>query len=168
MKAMELIRFALQMTDGGIREMVKDLHGDPLVLPTAGGKSGDGNHPLWLMGHLAYIEGSLRYTLLGEPNPVEDWAPLFASGSRPVADPAVYPPLETVIARYAELRAETLRLLESIGEAGLDEVPRHIPPGFENEFRTVGHTLLVVALHQMVHYGQMADARRVVGLKPLL
>ena len=33
---------------------------------------------------------------------------------------------------------------------------------------TAAHTLLLTALHTMVHYGQIADARRVAGLPPLI
>jgi hypothetical protein len=31
---------------------------------------------------------------------------------------------------------------------------------------TIGRALLVIALHQMVHYGEIADARRAAGRKP--
>ena len=37
---------------------------------------------------------------------------------------------------------------------------RNIPPGFEDAMKTAGHTFLLVTLHQMVHYGQIADARQ--------
>jgi hypothetical protein len=33
---------------------------------------------------------------------------------------------------------------------------------------TFGSSLLLIALHQMVHYGQIADSRRVAGRKPLM
>lgn len=34
--------------------------------------------------------------------------------------------------------------------------------------KTFGHTFLLITLHQMVHYGQIADARRVAGRKPVM
>jgi hypothetical protein len=34
--------------------------------------------------------------------------------------------------------------------------------------KTVAHAYLLITLHQMVHYGQVADARRAAGLRPLL
>ncbi len=52
------------------------------------------------------------------------------------------------------------------GEEGLDSSPAAIPPGFENEMFTMGHTLLVIALHEMFHVGQLADARRASGREP--
>jgi uncharacterized damage-inducible protein DinB len=37
----------------------------------------------------------------------------------------------------------------------------------QNVMRTVGETLLLIALHQMGHRGQVADARRACGRKPI-
>jgi len=42
-----------------------------------------------------------------------------------------------------------------------------VSPGFEEVMKTVGQTFLLVALHNMVHYGQIADARRAAGRPPL-
>jgi hypothetical protein len=57
-------------------------------------------------------------------------------------------------------------MLDQIGEAGLDRAPKNIPPGFEDPMKTIGQTFLLISLHNMVHYGQIADARRAAGLKP--
>jgi hypothetical protein len=140
----------------------------PLTRPTPGAKGGDGNHPLWTLGHLAVIEGSIPEVLFGEPNPVAHWKPLFGSGTRPLDDPAAYPVFDEVLGTFRRLRAGTLRLLDEIGDEGLDRVPTNVPPGFEESMRTFGQTFLLIALHQMVHYGQIADARRVAGRQPLL
>jgi hypothetical protein len=136
----------------------------PLTQPTSRG----GNHPLWIMGHLAFVEGTLLQTIFGEPNPVEAWAPLFAPGTRPTADAAAYPPFAEVVATFHRLRKETIRRVEELGDEGLARAPKSIPPGFEVAMKTAGHTFLLIALHQMVHYGQIADARRVAGKAPLM
>jgi hypothetical protein len=164
MNRFELIRWAMQMTGQATAALVKDLRDAPLTQPTSRG----GNHPLWVLGHLAFLEGGVRHVLLGERNPVEHWAPLFASGTQPKADAGAYPPFDEVLATYRDLRAGNLRLLDEIGDAGLDRAPKHVPPGFEEAMTTAGQTLLLIALHNMVHYGQIADARRVAGLKPLM
>ena len=58
MKAMDLIRWALQQSDEGINAIVQDMRGDAaLTQPTEQG----GNHPLWVIGHLAFIEGVVTY-----------------------------------------------------------------------------------------------------------
>jgi hypothetical protein len=73
-----------------------------------------------------------------------------------------------VLATYRRLRARNLKLLDDVGDSGLDRAPVAVPQGFEEVMKTVGQTLLLIALHNMVHYGQIADARRAAGLKPLL
>jgi hypothetical protein len=168
MKAIELIRWAMQFSDEHTAMLLADLRGAALTPSTPGAKGGDGNHALWLVGHLAFIEGAVRHVVLGEANPVEHWAPLFAAGTRPKADAGAYPPFEEVLRTYHELRARNVKMLEELGEAGLDRAPAHVPPGFESIMTSAGQTLLLIALHNMVHNGQIADARRVAGIKPLM
>ena len=168
MKAIDLIRWAMQLTDGATANIVEPLRDHPLVQPTPGAKNGGGNHALWILGHLCVIEGSVPHILLGEPNPVEHWKPLFAAGTQPKPDASAYPPFDELLSTYRELRRRNLKLLEEIGEAGLDRVPKYVTPGCEDVMTSFGQTLLLIALHTMVHYGQIADARRVAGLKPLL
>lgn len=164
MKAIDSIRWALRFTDEGIRHLVADMRDAPLTQPTSRG----GNHPLWVMGHLAYIEGTLSPTLFGEPNPVEHWAALFAPGTTPSTDASTYPPFEEIQQTFHKLRAATLKRLDEVGEGGLDAPPKEVPPGFEEAMSSVGQTMLLITLHQMVHYGQIADARRVAGRAPLM
>jgi hypothetical protein len=162
MKAIDLIRWALQKTDEWAAGAAEELRDSPLIQPTSRG----GNHPLWTLGHLAVVEGSIPQILFGEPNPVEQWKALFGQGTRPTTDAKTYPPFDEVFSTYRRLRAKNLAQLEQIGEAGLDSAPAAIPPGFENEMFTKGHTLLVMALHEMFHVGQLADARRASGREP--
>jgi uncharacterized damage-inducible protein DinB len=162
MKTMDLIRWALKMTDDYTSRLVADMHELPLTQPTSRG----GNHPLWVLGHLAVVEGSVPQILFGEPNPVEHWALLFGQGTKPTTDATLYPSFDDVLKTYRKLRAKNVAKLEEIGEAGLDRAPKSVPPGFENEMRTIGQTLSVIALHQMFHLGQIADARRAAGKEP--
>ena len=168
MQAIELIRWAMQLTDQATARIVGDLREHPLTCSTPGGKAGDGNHAIWLLGHLAYIEGSIPRSLFGEPNKVEHWAPLFAAGTKPQADSEAYPSFDEVLSTYHNLRKSNLKLLDEIGEAGLDRIPKSPPPGFEDMMKTFGHTFLLITLHNMVHYGEAADARRVAGFKPFM
>jgi hypothetical protein len=164
MKAIDLIRWAMQMTEEGTAAIVAELRDAPLTQPTPTG----GNHPLWTLGHLAYVEGAVSSILLGEKNPVEHWKPLFGTGTQPSTDATRYPPFDEVLRTYRELRARNLELLDEIGEEGLDRVPKHVPAGFEDSMKTAGHTFLLITLHNMVHYGQVAVARHAAGLKPLM
>ena len=120
------------------------------------------------LGHLAYVDGAVTRVLRGDENPVEHWRPLFGTGTKSSPDAGVYPPFDEVLGKCRELRAPNLRLLDEIGEEGLDRPPKWVPPGFEAAMKTAGDTLLLVCLHNMVHYGQIANARRVAGRKPLM
>jgi hypothetical protein len=168
MRSIDLIRWAMQMTEQGTAAIVAGLRDAPLTQPTPGAKGGGGNHPLWILGHLCIIEGNVPHVLFGEKHPLEHWMPLFGSGTQPQTDASLYPSFDEVLRTYRELRVRNLKLLDEIGEAGLDRAPKNVPPGFEDAMKTFGQTFLLIALHNMVHYGQIADARRVAGLKPLL
>jgi hypothetical protein len=169
MNAADLIRFAMDMTEQGTAQLVADMRDAALTQPVGGGGGGtDGNHTLWCLGHLAYIEGGIPAILFGEHNPVEHWAPLFGTGSRPRGDASLYPPFDEVLTTYRDLRKRNLKLLEELSDADLDRIPKNIPPGLEDAMKTFGHTLLLVALHNMVHYGEIAVARRAAGRKPLM
>jgi hypothetical protein len=167
MTASQLIRQTLAVADGGFDRILADMGDAPLTRPTSAG----GNHPLWIVGHLAIMEGMLPGIILGPEggeNPVADWQSLFGTGTTPVADASKYPPFEQVVARYRELRARSRRLLEGLDDARMDDKPKAVPPGFEEVMTTVASTFMLVALHTMVHYGQIADARRVAGRPPLI
>jgi len=163
MKAMELIQTALQISDQGITRLVEDMRDAPLTFPTPRG----GNHPLWVIGHVAYVEANIPHIVSGELNALDRWAVLFAPGTEPKADARVYPPIDELLSAFREVRAQNLKILEALGEAGLDQATKSPPRGLEEAFKTAGQTFLVIAMHHMSHRGQVADARRAAGRKPM-
>lgn len=167
MKAIDLIRWALQASDEGVNALVQDMREAPLTRPIVGSGHPSGNHPLWNLGHMAYIEGNITSCITGDANPFEHWAHLFAPGTQPSDDAGLYPGFDEVLAKLRSLRASNLKLLDAIGEDGLDRTPRRIPPGFETAMQTIGRAFLLMPLHQMVHYGQITVARRAAGRPPL-
>lgn len=161
MKAIDVIRTALETSDRYTMSLIEDMKDAALTTPTSSG----GNHPLWVLGHLALVEGLLQHVVLGEPNPAEHLADLFGPGTEPSPDPDRYPSFDELLATYRTLRARNLRLLESLGEAGISAPTKAPPPGMERVFATVGGAFTAIALHQMNHGGQVADARRAAGRK---
>ncbi len=155
----DAIRFSLNMAEGAVMRCLASIEDAPLTFPTENG----GCHPLWVVGHLTFVEGLTYEILGGGVNPVTEWAPLFAPDTTPTADAAQYPSLEEVRARYTQLRRKNLQLLESMSEADLDRPTRSQPTGLEEHFATYGKSLLTLALHQMAHRGQITDAIRSVG-----
>src|SRR5688500_9065987 len=137
MKAIDLIRFAMELTDAATARIADDMRDAALTQP-----GGDGNHTLWLLGHLAYIEADIPRIFFGEATPIEHWPPLFATPPDPRAGACAFLPFDEVLGKYRQLRARNLRLLDEVGEDGLDRLPTGTPPGFEDAMKTFGHTFL--------------------------
>lgn len=163
MKAIDVVRTALMMSDMSIMMLAEDLRSMPMTQPTDRG----GNHPLWVMGHITFVEASMRHVLFGEPHPLAAWGALFAPGTEPSTDPSAYPPFDEVVQTYRRHRQDNMQLLDEIGEAGLDQPTKAPPKGLEDALGTFGNAFLVIAMHHMNHRGQLADARRAAGRKPI-
>src|SRR5262249_13451608 len=142
MNAIDVIKTAMTVSDQSVRMLAEDMRDAPLTSPTPRG----GNHPLWVLGHITYIEANLPHILFGTPNAVAKWAPLFAPGTEPKGDTSGYPSFDEVLKTYGELRAKNLKLLEEIGEKGLDQPTKSPPKGLEQALATVGQTFLVIAM----------------------
>lgn len=163
MTALDVLRKALQVSDRATFQLIEDMRNAPLTQPTSSG----GNHPLWILGHLATVESRIPQILFGEPDPLEHWTPLFSADSTPQTDASVYPSFGEILNGYRKARARNLEILDQLGDAGLNQPVKYPPPGLEAIIRTAGDAFLIVALHQMNHRGQVADARRAVGRTPL-
>jgi hypothetical protein len=106
--------------------------------------------------------------LFGEKNQVEDWTPIFGIGTTVVPDANKYPPFGEVRAKYDKLWQANMKLFDSFADADLDKPTKWQPPGLEQALATYGQTFLTLSLHKMSHRGQVADARRAAGRKPLI
>ena len=163
MKAIDVIRNTLAVSEAATMRLIEDMRDAALTAPTPRG----GNHPLWVLGHIAFIEGGVPRILFGEPHALEKWAVLFAPGAEPLMDAKAYPPFEEILRTYRDLRARNLQILEKLGDGGLELVPKSPLPGLEDRMKTAADVFLLAALHQMNHRGQVADARRAAGRKPM-
>lgn len=159
MNAKETIQKSLKFGDQ-FAGALGDMKDAPLTRPCK-----NGNHAMWIAGHLAVVEGRLHKMLLGIPNPLEHWKPLFDWGSTPVDDASAYPPFEEVLGAYSKLRAGTVAYLESLDEAALDAPVKLGSPHFPI-CDTVGNTLITIAAHQAGHAGEAWVIRRAAGKKP--
>jgi hypothetical protein len=164
MNTVEFIRTALDRSAGATLALIDDMKDQPLTFPTPKG----GNHPLWVLGHLAHTEGEvIQHFMLGRPNPVERWKGLFGRGSEPSAEADRYPAFDEVKRAFQDLRAETLQVLGTLTDADLDQPSKGCPPELRQFVGTYGQCFLIVVLNTMAHRGQVADARRAAGRKPL-
>jgi uncharacterized damage-inducible protein DinB len=160
MTPINAVRYALEAADRNL-VILEDMRDAPLKRPMA-----RGNHPMWILGHLAVTEGRFHHILVGEPNPVEEWKPMFDWGTEPHDDASGYPPFEEVVQRYRQLRERTLQILFDVGEAGLERPTAAPPPGLETILDTFGKTLLTLASHQSHHCGQASVIRKAAGREP--
>src|SRR3954465_3558742 len=106
MNRLELIRWAMKLTAELTDRLVADMRESAMTPTTPGG-----NHTVWALGHMTFIEGAMPHILLGETNPVEHWAPLFGTGSQPKTEASAYPPFDEILSKFRELRAKNIKLL---------------------------------------------------------
>ncbi len=159
MNTIDYIRQEMSMSKGWIGGLMADMQSAPMTLPTPNG----GNHPLWIVGHLAYSESNiLNCYILGKDNPLAEWKDTFGIGSQPVNEATAYPAYEDLLAKFETVRSETLAYLETLTDADLDK-PSHAPEERKEYFGTIGQCLTVMTTHLSFHGGQIADARRAAG-----
>jgi hypothetical protein len=164
MKTVDFIRMGLEGSAKAALVGIDDMKDAPLTFPTPKG----GNHPLWVLGHITFVEGQLvQHIMLGKPNPVAQWGELFGMKSEPTADASKYPKLEEIREKFLELRGETMKLLGTLNDEGLDQRCKACPPGMEEFIGTYGQCFLIIIFNTMTHRGQVCDARRAAGRKPL-
>jgi hypothetical protein len=159
MQTKEALQFALTVSDKAVMSVIDQMSDDPTKFPTANG----GCHPLWVLGHLTLIEGTIPAVLFGEENPVAGWYKHFGENSEPVDNAGVYPSFSEIRKKYIELRAKNLTLLASLSEDDLDKPTKAPPQGREHEFATFGRSFLTLAIHQAMHRSHVTDAFRAAG-----
>src|SRR5437016_11419812 len=106
----DAIRFSLNLAERSMFDSLARIDDIPLTFPTNEG----GCHPLWVLGHLTFVEGLAQEMLAGGENVAAEWASLFAPDSTPTDDASMYPPVEKVRARYLHLRQMNLQFLDSL------------------------------------------------------
>ncbi len=164
MKTIDYIRMSLETSKAFTFGLLDDMKDSPLTQPTATG----GNHPLWILGHLTYAEANIvNHIILGKENPLIGWKEMFGAGREPTTEANDYLPWDEVRPKFDEVRTQTMSLLDGLSEEDLDAPSKNCPPERDAFFGKVGQCFLVLTLHPMMHYGQIADSRRVLGRKPL-
>jgi hypothetical protein len=160
MKTTDYIRTSIEASKMFTLSLLDDMKDAPLTQPTSEG----GNHPLWILGHLTYSESNIiSHIIQGNENPLIGWKEMFGSGREPTTDAAQYLPWDEVRTKFDEVREKTMSFLDGRTDADLENPSKNCPPGREQMMGTIGSCFVVVALHPTMHYGQVADARRMAG-----
>jgi hypothetical protein len=161
MQSIDLIRDNLIKSRDRVLARVEDMKAHGVVFPTPRG----GAHTLWVLGHLAYIEGQVLHEFVrGQPNPLKDWAEIF-DGQDVSGDVTQYPPFDHVLATCRDVRDRTMAFIASLGEADLDTPSANVPSGFSDTFGTYRLCLQYLSDHWYMHRGHLADCRRAAGIE---
>ncbi len=163
MKATDFVKLSLENSKGWFLGLLNDMQDAPLTEPTPNG----GNHPLWVIGHIARAESDLLDGfILGKPNRFPELENC-AAGSTPSTSADDYHSMDELIGKFEEIRAATLAHLETLSDDDLDQ-KSYAPEEFGAFFGTVGACFAAMSGHMAFHNGQVADARRAAGRKPMM
>ncbi len=162
--SVRVLRAALKFSYEWIMPLAEDLADCPMVSPTPT----QGNHPLWIMGHLVFSSAGLLSMISGQPSPYENWSELFSGGTMPRVDVAAYPSYGDVLQAYEGVHLSVLRQLEIVTQSRLSERPPAVWEQVRDDpqFQTIGQLFLFISMHEMSHRGQLADARHALGRTP--
>jgi hypothetical protein len=163
MTGIDAIKASLETSHQWFMALMSDVQDALLTAPTPKG----GNHPLWALGHVVYSEASLvNGFVLGKPNPLARWEHLFDMGSQPIADAGKYPSVAELLSEFERVRTDTLKVLSGFTDADLDS-PSKAPAHLKDMFGTIGQCFVTLGMHTTFHGGEVADARRAAGKKPV-
>lgn len=127
------------------------------------------SHLAWQVGHIAMAEYRLCLerlrprTSADEALISDEFLKIFGRDSTPLADSKVYPTAAEIRATFDRVHARILEELPHYPDADLDLPPLKPHPLFNT--RIAG--LRYAPLHEMIHCGQIALIRRMLGQKPL-
>ena len=163
MKTTEFIKMALENGQGWTMGLLNDMKDAPLTSPTPNG----GNNPLWVLGHITRAESDLLDGfILGKSNRFPELE-MFGMGNEPTTNEADYPSMDDLLGKFEQIRAATLAHLDTLSEDDLDQ-KSHAPEEYGPFFGTVGACFAAMVTHMAFHTGQVADARRAAGRKPVM
>ena len=147
---------------GFTQAMVADMTDDQLFTRPGG----RGNHPLWVMGHLAQSDDALLSALTGEPARLPaTFKELFGGNREPTTAAADYPRRDEVAAAMRASRERVVAWLQSLDAAAAFRPT----PEFLRRFAPDGITTAFgMAAHEMLHNGQIACVRSALGLPRLI
>jgi hypothetical protein len=124
------------------------------------------NHPAWSLSHLTLYHPAIVSLARGEAVPDPATAPgadRYANGSKPVADPALYPTRHELIKRFTQGHAEVDAALAAAVPAIFLREPDL--ERWKATFGTTGNALFYLMLwHETHHLAEIADWKKVEGI----
>lgn len=159
MDSIHLIRENLERSEAIALSRIEEMRDHCMTPPCTVG----GCHTLWILGHLAYIEGLvICHFMLGNVNPLADWKDMFDEADIS-SDINQFVPFDRALSECRAIRSSTLSLLESYNEQRLNQTSAKSPDGAEDLFGTHRRCFQYCADHWLMHRGQLADSRCAAG-----
>ncbi len=161
MHTIDYIRMSMTASKEMSLVLIHDLKDEPLAQPTING----GNHAIWILGHLAYIESVMIHQMIQGKDTctLAHHKETFDAEGDPSTDPSIYPSFDQLFKDYDTARTETYAYLDSISEADLQRPALGCPEEWKPHFGTVAQCLDFIAHHPSLHFGQLADIRKSLG-----
>jgi hypothetical protein len=159
--ALERIRWSRKFTEQFLPDLTPaEWFWSPEQYPT---------HVAWQVGHLAVAQYNLclrrqRGRTAADESLISDaFIEAFKFGSQPANDRAQYPPLDEIKRVLDRVHEQSLSELEKCSDADLDEPLADPHPRFATKLGAVEFC----SQHELVHAGQIAMLRRLMGKPPL-
>lgn len=160
MDSIHLIRDNLIRSEEIVLSRIEDMREYCMVPPSSNG----GCHTLWILGHLAYIEGLIIHQfMLGASNPLADRENMFDT-DQVSTKKEDYVSFDRALSECRTQRAATVKLLDTFNESDLDRTSEQCPETAAQLFGTYRHCFQYVSDHWLMHRGQLANARSAAGI----
>ena len=162
MRVAEHIQHSLALPDMVVRSYLSDLTDEELLLRPYTGM----NHIAWQLGHLISSENLHMRQVAPDGMPLlpEDFAARHSRETAPRDDPAMFCSKADYLRLMDEQRAGTLRILLSLSD---DQLAEPSPESVRYLGPNVSSIFAGEAVHWMMHAGQWAVVRRMLGKQPL-
>jgi len=165
MSRLEMVRGMIRFARDYTRRFLDNLPPEDWFRQPPGGVT----HIAWQVGHLAFAEYRLallriRGTRLEDEQLLPTWfLKQFGKDSVPDPDPAKHPAPERIRAVFDRVHERTMVETADIPDADLDQpiVPSH------PLVKTKLEVLWYCSQHEMIHAGQIALVRRLLGYAPV-
>lgn len=124
------------------------------------------NHALWFVGHMGVSDNFfISQVAPDRVRPTPEFNALFGTGSRPVGDPAAYPPVEAVLDFMRERRRTLLDVLDRLTEA---EMATPAAKSVSNLLPDFAAAFQMAIWHEGLHSGQVSVTHRALGHTPVM
>lgn len=155
-RSLEMLSFSRRT----LLALLEDIPADRMCFPPVA----NGNHALWVLGHVTVTDDYVMHELGKQPRQLaEQWHRLFGPGSTPVADAGAYPGVEEVRAAAGRQREAFVRWMRSLPDEQLDSP---VPEDWREFCSVYANLPAALAWHEGMHTGQVTVIRKALGMRP--